>query len=145
MLSNLSFGRSRFILSQSYTLPIIIPRGCENAVIFSLKTRNIFDTKVFLWSPKQRTFILNILFFWDEINNVFEQVTKSKIYDSEFSEVYCFTLKNSFLHNFETIIEAIVHSRLLLELVIEEANKAKIAQMNYLTIYEYLENIEVYE
>ena len=88
---------------------------------------------------------MNILFVWDEINNVFEQITRSKIYNSEFSEVYCFTIKNSFFQEFDTIFDAIIYSRLLLELVIEEANRTKISQMNYLTGYEYLESIDIYE
>ena len=145
MLSNLSFDRSRFILNKPHTLPIIIPPGYKNAVIFSLKTRSIFDTKVFLWNPKKIEFMLNILFHWDEIGDVFQQVEKSTIYNSDFSEIYCFTIKNSFSNNFNNSIEAIVHSRLLLEILIEKVNQIKICQMNYLTIYDYLEKIEVCE
>ena len=145
MLHSSSFDCSRFVINNSYSLPLTIPMYCQDTVIFSLKTESIYSDHIFLWNHKKAEFILNILFYWDEIADIFEQVEKSLIYASSFSELFVFTLKRSFIRKFDTIIEAIAHGRLLLELVVEKANKAKICQMNYLTVYEYLEMIEVHD
>lgn len=145
MFSNLSFEHSRFILNCPYTLPLVIPPSCYDAVIFSLKTERIYDSKVYLWHPHKKIFMLNIMFYWDEISEVFETIEKSKIYNSKLAEVYCLTIKRSFIDKFATLNEAIAHARILLELTVEKANEIIICQMNYLTVYNYLEKIEVYD
>lgn len=145
MLSSFSFDYSRFVTNGSYCLPVVIPPYYGDAVIFSLKTESIYSNQVFLWNHKKAEFMLNILFYWDEIKDIFEKVKRSDIYDSAFSEIFVFTLKKSFIRKFDTIIEAIVYSRLLLELAIEQANKVRVSQMNYLTTYKYLEKIEVHD
>jgi hypothetical protein len=145
MLSNLSFEHSRFILNYPYTLPLIIPPSCYDAVVFSLKTESIYDNQIYVWNPKKQIFMLNILFYWDEISEVFTTIEKSKIYNSQFAEVYCFTMKRSFINKFSNLKEAIASARILLELTIKKANEIIICQMNYLTVYSYLEKIEVYD
>lgn len=145
MLSNLNFDYSRFVSNRPHTLPLDIPPGCNEAVIFSLKTQAIYEREVYLWNSQKASFMLNILFLWDEISPVFAQIEKSRVYNSPVAEVYCFRLRNDFVAKFDTLVEAIAHARLLLELAVEKANKIKVCQMNYLTVYDYLEQIEVYD
>jgi hypothetical protein len=81
----------------------VIPPYYGDAVIFSLKTESVYNDQVFLWNHKKAEFILNILFHWDEIEDVFEQVKRSDIYNSAFSEIFMFTLKRSFIKKFDLI------------------------------------------
>ena len=137
--------RSRFIVNQSYTLPTSIPKDYQKAVIFSLKTHNIYDDKIYLWNHKKVEFMLNLLFRWDEIEHIFTNIEKSRIYHSDQAELYCFTLKRSYIKQFDNLIEAIVHGRLFLDITIEKANQIIPTQMNYLTLYNYLEKVQVHE
>ncbi len=137
--------RSRFIVNQPYTLPTSLPKDCQEAVIFSLKTHNIYDDKIYLWNHKKIEFMLNILFRWDEIDHIFTTIEKSRIYHSEQAELYCFTLSRPYIKQFRHLIEAIVHGRLFLDITIEKANMIIPTQMNYLTPYHYLEKVEVHE
>ncbi len=145
MSSNFSFRRSVFIAEQSYTLPLAIPSSYSEAVIFSLKDSGIYDRKIYLWNPQQVTFMLNILLLWDEISPVFSKIEKSKVYNSLLTEIYCFSMSDDFISKFDNSLEAIAHARLLLEITVEKANKVKSDQMNYLTSYEYLEQIDIYD
>ncbi|MGK7897603.1 MAG: hypothetical protein AB4372_29305 [Xenococcus sp. (in: cyanobacteria)] len=137
--------RSRFLVSQALTLPHSIPQDCQESVIFSLKTRHIYDEKIYLWSPKKVDFMLNLLLRWDEIDHIFASIKKSQIYNSEYAELYCFTLLRSYIEQFDHVIEAIVHGRLFLDITVEKANKVIPTQMNYLTLYNYLEKVQVHE
>jgi len=137
--------RSRFIINQPFTLPVNISNDVQESVIFSLKTHNIYDDKIYLWSPKKASFILNILFRWDEIDHIFASVEKSRIYHSENAELYCFTLLRPYIKQFDHVIEAIVHGRLFLDITVEKANQVIPTQMNYLTLYNYLEKVQVHE
>lgn len=145
MYSYPSRDRSRFLISQPLTLPRSIPQDCQEAVIFSLKTRHIYDEKIYLWSPKKVEFMLNILFRWDEIDHIFASIEKSRIYNSEDAELYCCTLLRSYIKQFDHVIEAIVHGRLFLDITVEKANQVIPTQMNYLTLYHYLEKVQVHE
>ncbi len=137
--------RSRFIVNQPYTLPTSIPKDWNEAVIFSLKTNNIYDDKIYLWNHKKVEFMLNILFRWDEIQHIFTSIEKSRIYHSDNAEIYSFTLSRTYIEQFDHLIEAIVHGRLFLDITIEKANLIIPTQMNYLTIYNYLEKVQVHE
>lgn len=145
MPSNFSFRRSIFIAEQSYTLPLAIPSRYGRAVLFSLRDREVYDRKIYLWNSQQIIFMLNILLLWDEISPVFSKIEKSQVYEPLLSEVYCFSMSDSFINKFDTLLEAIAHARLLLEVIVEKANKIKVTQMNYLTSYEYLEQIDIYD
>ncbi len=145
MYSQPNSDRSRFIVNQPFTLPISIPKDYQESVIFSLKTHNIYDDKIYLWSPKKVEFMLNLLLRWDELDHIFSTIEKSRIYDSEHAELYCFTLLRSYIEQFDHVIEAIVHGRLFLDITIEKANQVIPTQMNYLTLYNYLEKVEVHE
>ena len=145
MHSQPNSDRSRFIVNQPFTLPSSIPKNYQESVIFSLKTHNIYDDKIYLWCPKKVEFMLNILFRWDEIDHIFTPIEKSPIYNSEHAELYCLTLLPSYIRQFNYLIEAIVHGRLFLDITIEKANRAIPTQMNYLTLYNYLEKVQVHE
>ena len=146
MFSHPYRDRSRFIVNQSYTLPTFIPQDCQGAVIFSLKTHNnIYDEKVYLWNHKKVEFMLNLLLRWDEIDHIFTSIEKSRVYHSDLAELYCFTFSRSYIEQFDHLIEAIVHGRLFLDITIEKANLIIPTQMNYLTLYNYLEKVEVHE
>ncbi|ELS03081.1 hypothetical protein Xen7305DRAFT_00028000 [Xenococcus sp. PCC 7305] len=145
MYSHPNRDRSRFVVNQPFTLPASIPSDCQESVIFSLKTHSIYDEKIYLWSPKKAEFMLNLLFRWDEIDHIFSTIEKSRIYHSDKAELYCFTLLRSYIEQFDHVIEAIVHGRLFLDITVEKANSIIPTQMNYLTIYNYLEKVQVHE
>ena len=145
MFSHPYCDRSRFIVNQSHTLPISLPKDCQEAVIFSLKTNNIYDDKIYLWNHKRVEFMLNLLLRWDEIDHIFTSIEKSRVYHSEKAELYCLTLSRTYIEQFDHLIEAIVHGRLFLDITIEKANLIVPTQMNYLTLYNYLEKVQVHE
>ena len=45
------------------------------AKIFSLKTKTIYGSKIYLWNHRQASFMLNLLLLWDEINPIFEKIS----------------------------------------------------------------------
>ena len=136
---------SRFIRNQPFTLPIALPKDSQEAVIFSLKTHNIYDDKIYLWNHKKVEFMLNLLYRWDEIEHIFTTIEKSRIYHSPQAELYRFTLSSSYIQQFDHVVEAIVHGRLFLDITIEKANQVIPTQMNYLTVYNYLKKVQVHE
>ena len=137
--------RSRFIVNQPFTLPSSIPQDYRESVIFSMKTQNIYDEKIYLWNHKKVEFMLNLLFRWDELDHIFASIEKSRVYHSNDAELYCCTLLRSYINQFDHKIEAIVHGRLFLDITIEKANQVIPTQMNYLTLYNYLEKVQVHE
>ncbi|MEM9275624.1 MAG: hypothetical protein AAGA80_22075 [Cyanobacteria bacterium P01_F01_bin.143] len=145
MYSHSHRDRSRFIVNQPFTLPSSIPRDYQESVIFSMKTHNIYDEKIYLWSPKKVEFMLNLLFRWDELDHIFASIEKSRVYHSDDAELYCCTLLRSYINQFDHKIEAIVHGRLFLDITVEKANQVIPTQMNYLTLYNYLEKVKVHE